>query len=400
MVQGVEKEFLLKAFYDEQASILCRYNRVTYTLHIEKLDKTKISFKADQNIPGLGAGKKIDLSVDYKGVAVVFVVEVSSISGTDLVTTFPDLLYKNLDRAYPRVSIPAEMQTRIMFPQERYFLPVIADPKENTMSPPPDLELKTFQDITAELASWARNAGGEYRLLLFKEAKPASLEEQILVKTGKILFLPSIKEPLPESDPGNKNRIILREHFTGYFESIGLMSSFFDAALEQFIQSKQIKNICGDVWTPIGFKDYTAGYIHFWVSQEDKTPVPYAAVETLSGFANALTAVLQKKGYFEAFSLKDKPISVQGLDISAGGIRFSCPKSYISDMLTLNAEIDVKLVTPKRTITIKTKILRRYEEKKTSYYGCHFLDLVPEDIRFLYEYIYGKPFTDSGGVFF
>jgi hypothetical protein len=33
------------------------------------------------------------------------------------------------------------------------------------------------------------------------------------------------------------------------------------------------------------------------------------------------------------------------------------------------------------------------------YFGCRFLDVAPEDMRFLFEYIYGKPFTDSDASF-
>jgi hypothetical protein len=403
MVQGVEKEFLLKSFYNDQVSILCRYNRTVYTLQIEKLGKTEISFKINQVIPGLYAGKKIDLTVEYKGIVVVFVVEVSSIANNLLVTTFPDLLYKNLDRAYPRVEFPGDMQVRFSFVQERYFLPFLgpqerSQPNEaETLSDP---NLKTVNDITGHLSAWVRTAGAEYKLFLFKDAKPVTLEEQIIVKTGKTLFLPSTKEPLLETDPGTQKRVITKDLFLHYLESIGVLSSYFDTAIEQFIQSKTAKHICGDLWVPLCFKDYIAGYIHCWTTQEDKIPLPYTAVETLYGYANALVGALEEKGYFESFNLKNKFIPAQGIDISAGGVRFSYPKSYISDMLQLDSQIEAKLLTAKRTVTIKVKILRRYEEKNITYYGCHFLDMAPEDIRFLYEYIYGKPFSDTGGHFF
>lgn len=403
MVQGVEKEFLLKSFYNDQAPVVCRSNRMTYTLHIEKLGKTEISFKMDKGIQELTAGNKIDLIVDYNGVVVVFAVEVKSINDDCLITTFPDLLYKNLDRSYPRVTFPADMRARISFgTQERYFLPLSAY-KEGASSQeiaPSDPGLKNFNDITASLASWVKESGGEHRLLLFKEAKPVSLEEQIIAKTGKALFLSSTKEPLPETDPGTKSQVIIKEQFLHYLEDIGILASYFDAAIEQFIHSKQAKNIFADLWVPLCFKNYVAGYIHFWVIQEDKAPLPATAVEALFGYANSMVAVLQEKNYFTSFNLKDKFVSIQGLDISAGGIRFSCPRSYISDMLVLNIEIILKLVTPKRTLTIRIKILRRYEEENTAYFGCQFQDIVPEDIRFLYEYIYGKPFTDPGGAFF
>ncbi|MDR2536226.1 MAG: PilZ domain-containing protein [Treponema sp.] len=403
MVQGVEKEFLLKSLYNEQVAIICRYNRAVYTLQIEKLDKNEMSFKSNQSILGLTSGNRIDLTADYKGVVVVFVVEVSSITNDCLVTTFPDLLYKNLDRAYPRVHFPTDMRLRFSFTGERYFLPFSPSKEHTKPAPPellPDIDLTQFNDIVAKFSSWVKESEAEHKLILFKEAKPVNLEEQILIKTGKALFLPSITEGLPETDPDIQKRVITKELFLQYLEGIGILSSNFDAALEQFIKAKQSKRILAETWVPLGFKEYVIGYIHFWITKEDNVPLAFTTVETIYQYADTLVGSLQEKQYFDAFSLKDKFVSAQGVDISAGGIRFSYPKSYISDMLLLDTEIIVKLVTPKRTINIKTKVLRKYEEKNMTFYGCHFLDVVPEDIRFLYEYIYGKPFTDSGGNFF
>jgi hypothetical protein len=406
MVQGVEKEFLLKSFYDDQTDIMCRHNRLIYTMQIEKLERREIAFKTKEPISGLTPGNRLDLTVDYKGVIVVFVVEVCRISETGFVASFPGVLYKNLDRAYPRVTFPEEMHLRFAFTQERYFLPFSGSKKtappgaEEILASPGD----SVNAIAEALALWVKESAGEYKFQLFKEAQPASLEEQILVKTGKILFLPSTKgeakEALPEKDPGNNNRCITKEIFQETLQDLGIGASRFEGALNQFILAKRSKNIAGDLWIPLNFKEYTAGYIHYWTVQEDKPPLAYQTGEKLFQYANSLVQALEKQGYFEAFTLKDKFISVQGVNISAGGVLFSYPKSYIAEMLDLNAEITLKLLIPKRTVTVKTKILRRQAEKRAVYFGCHFLGMAPEDVRFLYEYIYGKAFAESGSILF
>jgi hypothetical protein len=33
------------------------------------------------------------------------------------------------------------------------------------------------------------------------------------------------------------------------------------------------------------------------------------------------------------------------------------------------------------------------------YFGCRFTSIEPEDLRFLFEYIYGRPFTDQDASF-
>jgi hypothetical protein len=296
------------------------------------------------------------------------------------------------------------MHLRFSFIQERYFLPFSA-PKETQKQEktalPSDIDLDDFNGITEKLTAWVTELEAEHKVVLFREAKPVSLEEHILIKTGKTLFLPAAQDSLfEEEDPRVQKTIITKEVFTQYLESIGVMPSFFDAAIKQFLESKRVKQIISDIWEPLCFKEYVIGYIHVWLSKADKEALDYAAVQTLSEYANTIVASLQKKEYFENFSLKDKFISAQGVNISAGGIRFSYPQSFITGILLLDTEVLVKLITPKRSITIKTKILRRYEEKGSLFCGCHFLDMAPEDVRFLYEYIYGKPFADTGGAYF
>ncbi|MDR2485004.1 MAG: PilZ domain-containing protein [Treponema sp.] len=399
MVQGIEKEFLLKSLYNEQVSVICMYNRVEYTLKIEKVTKAEIVFKANQVIMGLTSGKKIDLTADYKGVMVVFVVEINSINKDRFIAAFPELLYKNLDRAYPRVLFPPDMQFKFSFLQERYLFPVSEDVDPRTLTGDdllPDPDLKDFNDIVANMDSWVKESGSEYKLVLFKDVKRLSLlEEQIVIKTGKALFLPSSQGSFLETDPDPKKRVITIPQFLQYLETIGVLPSYFDAALDQFIKSKQAKQILADAWVPLRFKEYVIGYIHFWATKEGSPPLEYTVIKTLYQYANSMIFALKEKEYFESFNLKDRLIPAQGVDISAGGICFSCTQTNLVALLILDSELSIKLITSKRTISLKARVLRRYEEKGSTHFGCHFFDAAPEDVRFLYEYIYGKPFTDS-----
>lgn len=399
MVQGIEKEFLLKSLYNEQVSVICMYNRVEYTLKIEKVTKAEICFKANQVITGLASGKKIDLTADYKGVMVVFVVEINSINKDRFIATFPELLYKNLDRAYPRVLFPSDMQFKFSFLQERYLFPVSEDVDPRTLTGDdllPDPDLKDFNDIVANMDSWVKESEREYKLVLFKDVKRLTLlEEQIVIKTGKALFLPSSQGSLLETDPDPKKRVITIAQFLQYLETIGILPSYFNAALDQFIKSKQTKQIFAEAWVPLRFKEYVIGYIHFWTTKEGSPPLEYTVIKTLYQYANSMIFALKEKEYFESFNLKDRLISAQGVDISAGGIRFSCTQTNLVALLVLDSELSIKLITSKRTISLKARVLRRYEEKGVTHFGCHFFDVAPEDVRFLYEYIYGKPFTDS-----
>jgi c-di-GMP-binding flagellar brake protein YcgR len=88
------------------------------------------------------------------------------------------------------------------------------------------------------------------------------------------------------------------------------------------------------------------------------------------------------------------------IDISASGILFAYPRPILSSLLgPKSSELSITIVTPHRSVTPNIKIVRRYKDQVQSYFGCCFLDMAPEDTRYLFEFIYGRPFTDSDAVF-
>jgi hypothetical protein len=52
-----------------------------------------------------------------------------------------------------------------------------------------------------------------------------------------------------------------------------------------------------------------------------------------------------------------------------------------------------------RTVNAKAMIVRRYRDNVRKYFGCRFTDMEQEELIFLFEYIYGKPFTSSNITF-
>jgi c-di-GMP-binding flagellar brake protein YcgR len=141
------------------------------------------------------------------------------------------------------------------------------------------------------------------------------------------------------------------------------------------------------------------GYIHIWIGRERKPPFDYGVIDTLYQFAKILANSLKLNGYFESGKLRNDPFDGRIIDISASGLLFSYPNSVLASTLLPDNELSVILRTPRRTVRAKARIVRRYKDNIQGYFGCRFLDMEPEDLRFLFEYIYGKPFTDTDAAF-
>ena len=401
-IKRIEKDFLLKVLYDEQLSVILIYNRLEYTITIDGPPKDDIRLKVNKSIPGLKIGSKIDLMFDYRSQVVSFNVIVGTIKDDLIIAPAPEFLYKNLARSFSRVSVPTDLKVDFSFHGDRYALsfPKVQEFEQGDLSQFMDkVDPKNLKELVAQLAEWANDAATGYKLVLFKGGKPIGMEEKVLAETGKALFLPSTQSDVPQIDPYPKKRIITEELFKRFLEGSGVDKVYVDDALARFVKTKRDAGIYSDAWVPLLFQEYVIGYIHIWIDAAGKPPFDYGVVDTLYQFAKVLAFSLKENGYFNAGKLKKQPFQGKVVDISVSGLLFAYPHSGLSAALMPDCELDVRLATPKRTVSIAARIVRKYKDSTMGYFGLRFLDIAPEDMRFLFEFIYGKPFTDQDASF-
>jgi hypothetical protein len=401
-IKRIEKEFLLKVLYDEQIPIMYLRNRTEYILYVDKPVKGEICFKSDRPVAGIKPRKKMDLMFDYHGQIIIFSIEVSFIRDNQIVAEVPEFLYKNLDRSYSRVTTPPDLQVQFTFLGDRYSL---SFPKVQEYEPGEigemvrHLDPKNLSGLIEQMAGWIKGFANGYKLIIFKDVKPSSTEERLVAETGKTLYLPSTLAGFPQGDPHPKKRLIVEEMFRRYLESTGVDRAYMDDAVNRFVKAKFDSGIFSDAWIPILFQEYVIGYIHIWINKEGKQPFDNGIIDTLYQFAKILAFSLKINGYFESGRIKNEPFEGKVIDISASGLLFAYPHGSLSSSLLPDSELAVKITSSKRTISANAKIVRRYKDNAMGYFGCRFLDIVPEDMRYLFELIYGRPFTDMDASF-
>ena len=401
-IKRIEKEFLLKVLYDEKIPILYLRDRSEFVFTVTKSTKEEITYKSNRPVTGLKAKKKIDLIFDYRGQVISFAVEVFTIKDDIITSSIPESLYKNLDRSYSRVQTPSDLSVHITFLGDRYSLPY---PKVREYS---HCELNDYMlsldpvnlsNLIDQMAAWIKGFANGYKLVIFKDQKPVATEELLLAETGKAFYLPSTYGPLPSEDPYPKGRLITEEIFKRYLESTGVDMAFVDEACDRFIKTKLDSGIFSDLWVPILFQEYIIGYIHIWVNSQGKLPFDYTVIDTLYQYGMVLANSLEINGYFEDGKIKNESFEGKIMDISASGLLFVNPNNTSSAYLMPNIELAIKLITPKRKVNTNARIVRKFKDSAQGYFGVRFLDMAPEDMRFLFEYIYGKTFNDENSGF-
>jgi hypothetical protein len=262
-----------------------------------------------------------------------------------------------------------------------------------------NLDPSNFGSLLEQIGAWVKDKADGHKLVIFKDTPLSEPEEKLLAETGKAIYLPSTQVSMLSSDPYPKKRLVTSGMLKRYLESTGVSPDFVDDAAARFVKSKFNSGIFSDIWVPILFQVYVIGYIHVWINKPGKPPLDYEILETLYQFARVLGFSLKANGFFDAGKLKNEPFEGQVIDISASGLLFAYQSSSLAETLAPNTELLIKISTAKRTVNASAKIVRHFNDVSIKYFGCRFLDMAPEDIRFLFEFIYGRPFTDKDATF-
>ena len=401
-IKRIEKEFIMKTLYDEQLPVTYNKGQTQYNLILTKPVKEEMEFEISRPITGIEAGKKLDLILDFRGQIISFPAEVISAANNIITAKEPEYFYKNLDRAYSRVSAPNDLQVKFTFTSERYSL---SYPKVNEFEPDEEEDLmKSFDannlnDLVEQMETILKRFASGYKIVVFKDVSPVTTEEKIIAQTGKALFIPSTRKTLPDEDPYPKKRLITEMIFKRFLESSGIDVYNVNDAYLKFIKKKLSKGISSDLWVPILFQEYVIGYIRVWIDRDGFRPFDYGVIDSLYQFSKILAYSLKINKYFESGKIKNNPFEGRIIDISASGLLFSYPISDIAATLMPETELTVELTTPYRTVLNKARVVRTFSDRFRAYFGCNLIEMKNDDLRFLFEYIYGKPFTDRDAVF-
>ncbi|MCL2601544.1 MAG: PilZ domain-containing protein [Treponema sp.] len=401
-IKRIEKDFLLKILYDYRIPVIYLRNQTQYCFTMEKPAKDQLFFKSDRLVEGLKPRKKIGLIFNYQGQVITFSVEVFSVKDQSIVTNEPEFLYKNLERSFSRVASLPEIEVQFTFSGDRYSL---SYPRTDSYENPDDtdvpnsIDLRNLNALIQQMAVWVKGCASGYKMVIFKDVKPSTMEERLLAETGKALFIPSTEFENLSDDAGPQNRLITRSVFKRYLESTGTDPQYLDVVCARFIKQKLDAGILSDLWVPILFQEYVIGYVRIWINTSGKQPFDNYVIDSLYHFAKIITSSLVANGYFDSGKMKKEPFAGKIIDISASGLLFTYPHSPLASSLFPENELEMQLTSPHRRVNCKARIVRRYKDSSHGYFGCSFSDIAAEDIRFLFEYLYGKTLTDSDSGF-
>lgn len=397
-VSRIEKEFILNSVSDHQIQLRLTGEKKQSIGDLKSIDEDFIEVSGQQDLPILfPSGSKMRVYFSYYGHVMTFKTVVRSVFENGIKIDAPDSIYRNLKRKFERVPAPENLRISFVlldkkvtlnFPKTEEYDPV--DFPEHAA----EYDSTNLEELIESFREKTKHKVSINKINMFRDAGPKTFEEQIIVQTGRILFIPNTSGRFPENDYQIGGKIITR--------AMMLQQSNIDSdedashdRLPSMMASKRDQGIKAELYCPIIYHEYVVGYIYLAKREGKEGAFDHDLLELAFQFAKVLAYSLKIGGYFKGTIPEANTFESDIIDISASGLMFADNSSQLGDTLQLYTDLDLNLEMPDRTMRIGSRIMRKYQSTNVTFFGVQFMELKPEDFRFLFDYIYGRDVTQE-----
>ncbi len=301
----------------------------------------------------------------------------------------PEHLYKNLSRKYVRVPAPPKAKVSFATTETKVDLGFPRTEEYDPVEPPDVSEDFDPQNIRTLIDGFRRQTSRKASInnvIMFRDRAPRSFEEKIISRTGKMLFIPSTSGRFPENDYQVGGRIITR----GMLLQSDVDGEAGHDRLPSLLAEKREKGILAELYCPILFHEYAIGYVYLAQDREMPGTFDHDLLDYTYQFSKVLAYSLKINGYFKGALPESSNYEGEIIDISAAGLLFSSSSAQLREKLALYTDLDLLLTFDDRKIRVVGRVMRKFVSDEIAFFGLQFMEMKPEDFRFLFEYVYGR----------
>jgi hypothetical protein len=310
----------------------------------------------------------------------------------------PQEVYKKPERKNERIRVSEKAEVfftikgqtvELNFPRANRYIELSPDVINTRI----DLDYASIKNLYKNFREKTRDEVSEARIVMLRDRALDKYEEKVMAATGKMLWIPSTEEDFPINDPYPDQRLITRRDLVRYEEALDRPPHVITSKLGNILYEKQKRRIHSELFCPILYELYLVGYIYMCNREERKEKISKDLLEYAYDFARVLGYSLHLTGYFTSADSMERRYEAPIIDISASGLLFAHPRSDLSNNLVVHTDIEITVRFPERTMVIGSRVRRKFQDSERSYFGVQFLDINQEDLNFLYEKLYARPYS-------
>jgi hypothetical protein len=384
-ISRIEREFIIKALDDNKFPVMLHGSRKEVEVVILNYEDEEFLdiFSKERNLADFKKGEAVRLFFSYYGHVMTFNAKIVSGNEEKLRLSYPELVLKNLQRKYERVNPPEgidltftvdNVKVELSFPESGQFI------RLEDYSMDDRFDTSSINSIIEEFREIISSHCDINRITMFRDRQPETFEEKLISSTGRIFFMQSIYEGMNLPDARSDLPVIDKNHLK-------------PEEIEELLTDMKKQRQYSVVFCPILYHEYTVGYIYLCNKKNKKIEIE--SLEYVYQFSKILAWVLNQNNYFSGGQTRAQNFNSQIMDISASGLLFTDNSENLSDVINIYTDINIDLRIGKHTMPIFCRVMRKYHNKGRTFYGVQFMDIKSDDFRYLFEYVYGRIFTED-----
>ena len=400
-ISRIEREFILSSLRKKSIPVKVHGVKIQVpgTVSLFEEDRLDIQLSGDDSEVFV-EDDEVKVFFSYYGHVMTFETKIRKVSDGEIQLRVPESIHRDLQRKFERVTPPKGSSVEFIVQNARVVLDFPESDSYDPVEEPvisEDFDFDRIELLIANFRDKLRSMVEMHKITMFRESRPASFEERLISRTGRILYIPSTKGlgRFPEQDDLLQDRIITRAMLLRAGADADEPTDEPLDRLPSLLTMKRDQDIGSELYCPILFERYTVGYVYAADSLSSNLEIGIDVVVFVQEFTQILAFALKKNGYFEGFGKENGNFEARLIDISGAGLLFAHPDKQLNDLLPLYADMEIFLNIGDRRMRIGSRVMRKFDDSSFTYYGIQFLDIKPEDFRFLFEFVYGRAFTDE-----
>lgn len=398
-VGRIEKEFVLNNILDKRLPVKIHGKKEEVPGTLTSVTEEELTVQLENQLSA-EVNTEVRVFFSYYGHIMTFQSTILRKDEEIAVLRTPKGIYKNLQRKYERVPCPPEVnisftikdtKVELNFPKTEEYNP--ADLVEYSLTFDP----ASMEQLINEFNQQAKAYAGESRIVMFRDREPELYEEELIIKTGKILYIPQTKGMIPEELPVFEGRVISKD-FIHSLENKTEREELF-SNLEKLLIRRNNEGVHSFLYCPLIYHEYVVGYVALLNRGENRNAIEPDMVQYTHQFARVLVYSLKINGYFKSGKPVTSTIEPKVIDICASGLLFSHSDNRLKELIMLYTDLTLTIKVGPRKMTVPSRVMRKFSDRHSNYFGIVFLNLQPEDFRFLFDYVYGRPPSPEDDAF-
>lgn len=400
-IQRIEKEFVLKEMVEKKTPVELHIREERLTGLITDFDDDHVTVVLPEDIFPADS-QEISFFFRFRNNPMTFSSPVVDLGDERAVVKLPDQILRDLSRAFERIKNPRGVSISFLhkgqtvhldYPDSDQYEPVDDPGVEPGFDPAQIAELlRSFRERASHYAS-------DNRIVMFRERKPASFQERLVARTGRIVVLPFYGSEAQVRPAEVRERILDQDDIISVEQDSG--RDMF-AVLEEIgavVNRNLARNIHHELYCPILYHQYVVGYMQLVKGGTDQTKFSPDVFEFVVEQARILSYSLKMNGYFKSEPQTSQYGASELIDISGSGALFSIPAN-IPDIL-LFTDLEMRISFDDAEVPAVGRVMRKSQDSGRVYLAIQFIELDPDDHEKLLQKIYGADYrgdVDSLGV--